>query len=650
MELPTTKTTPDPAPELIHAFNVNWTKDIHFIDHFRHSLESTIGRPINKGPLRPHFVLSDEEKAMNPLVNGPYWVIAAGYKWDATVKGYRQEDWQAVVDHYGESIQFVQVGGVGNQHAEQHLTGTVDLTGKTSVRELIRLIASTHCVGVVSAITAPMHIGAAFGKPLVTLAGAREKDWVARYPDSEWIRTSCQNQGCWKLRAVPFESKNLPIAIADPYPQFNGSLCTFPDGDHASCMTAITPERVIQGIERFRRVMRQVSKVSFCIITNGRRFAVTRAAILAINHAARLDGITHEVIVCGDAAIFARLPHVRVVDHFDAAATARLGAMRNRAVKHARGEWMVLLDDDCFVPESFVTMLQAYIAAKPEARIVDTFVYDTHDSLMHDRRPYLIGGFMAAHRSIFDEIIRDDSIVSHTPGVEDEDQEYSRRLREGGYTIHFDHLNWIWHWNGDHTRKDHSPRFINALDQWERQTKRCILVLGTESSGSRLWTEHLLACDYDGSTSHDQPFDHSLEGAGNKIAYRVSFPMGDDFRDMTRLLQYLGENGYRDVACYWTQRDDACLIQSMLKAGHAASEAEAIADIERGRELIAAAVKEHNLPCQIVHYERLISEPDYRHKLLAAFDLVPIGQLPVLRDENAKWMTKTVETADLIEN
>ena len=81
---------------------------------------------------------------------------------------------------------------------------------KTNLRQLFRLIY--HAEGVITCVSLPMHIAAAFAKPCVVIAGGREgARWEMyqnhRYlaingccPDAKW-------DGCWKSKMA--ECKNL---------------------------------------------------------------------------------------------------------------------------------------------------------------------------------------------------------------------------------------------------------------------------------------------------------------------------------------------------------------------------------------------------------------------------------------------------------
>lgn len=166
--------------------------------------------------------------------------------------------------------------------------------------------------------------------------------------------------------------------------------------------------------------------------------------------------------------------------------------------------------------------------------------------------------------------------------------------------------------------------------------KRAILIFGVESSGTRLWTEHCIACGCEGSATHDQPFDKSLEGAGPLIVWRRSFPHFSEMPDIPEMLDRLDAAGYSDVSAFWCRRDLFCTIKSQVHAGHAKTEEEARERTERGLATIGSFIKSTDLPCLIVAYEGL-ADLDYRTRLLLTFGFTPRRELPTIRDENAKW-------------
>ncbi|MEM9257685.1 MAG: glycosyltransferase family 9 protein [Pseudomonadota bacterium] len=214
----------------------------------------------------------EEESLDTPIVEGfdarePYWVFIAGGKYDFTAKWWVPEYAQAVVDHFkGKTtldspssghttgkVRFVQCGAKDHWHPE--LRGVENLIGKTSLRELIRLVY--HARGVVCPVTFAMHLAAAVPsktgmlRPCVVLSGGREPvHWVA-YPGHECLNTigqlpCCATFGCWRSRCQ---------LVDDGDDKDRNNLCerpvqVTPDLRIAECMHMITPDRVIHAVER----------------------------------------------------------------------------------------------------------------------------------------------------------------------------------------------------------------------------------------------------------------------------------------------------------------------------------------------------------------------------------------------------------------
>src|SRR4051812_7072076 len=163
----------------------------HFIHGFLQDLEHKLGVSIPAGPFRGDVHLSEDEmRRPSPVSDaghaGPYWVVAAGGKYDFTAKWWDPDGWQAVVDHFRGRIQFVQCGAAGDWHPA--LDGAVNLVGKTSVRDLIRILY--HADGVLCPVTFAMHLAAAVPtrpggpglRPCVVVAGGREPPHWEMYP------------------------------------------------------------------------------------------------------------------------------------------------------------------------------------------------------------------------------------------------------------------------------------------------------------------------------------------------------------------------------------------------------------------------------------------------------------------------------------
>jgi len=198
-------------------------------------LEEVLEVKIPKTSIRPEIYLSQTEREwLSPVLvttgyDKPYWVINAGSKGDYTLKQYPQ--YQGVVDLLKDKVKFVQIGLRGHNHIP--LNGVIDMVGKTDDRKLYRII--NGALGVLTCVSYPMHIAAAFSKPCVVVAGGREGTRWELYPNQQFLYVNgclpcAPYDGCWKSK---FED------------------CTNKVDNIAKCMTMITPHDIVRSIERY---------------------------------------------------------------------------------------------------------------------------------------------------------------------------------------------------------------------------------------------------------------------------------------------------------------------------------------------------------------------------------------------------------------
>jgi Glycosyltransferase family 9 (heptosyltransferase) len=245
------------AYPLIHRANQEpW----HFLHGFAQDLSAQLGIDVHPTEFRGDLHLGDDERA-NPAPfapvserSRPVWIIAAGGKYDFTIKWWHRRRWQAVVDALSDEIQFVQIGESGHYHPR--LGNVIDLRGRTTLRDLVRLIH--HCDGVLCPVTSLMHLAAAVPRPAqkrgplpcVVVAGGREPAHWEAYPWHRFLHTigalpCCATGGCWRTRSV---------ALGDGHANDDESKrCV--DFDAAAglprCMAAITPESVVAAIRSY---------------------------------------------------------------------------------------------------------------------------------------------------------------------------------------------------------------------------------------------------------------------------------------------------------------------------------------------------------------------------------------------------------------
>ena len=227
-------------------------RPVHFLQGYVEWLRDRLGVPLELTTNRPHLYLSDEEKGWKGRVEEilgekkPYWVICSGVKHDFTAKGWGHTNYQNVVWALKDKIQFVQVGA--SEHMHPMLEGVIDQVGKTSIRELIRLVY--HADGVLCGTTFLMHVAAALERPAIVVAGGREpKSWNT-YPRQMLLSTAgqlscCVSDGCWRSRTVPLRDGD----------EKDKSLCekpVFGVGEAIpKCMAMIRPQQVVEAILDF---------------------------------------------------------------------------------------------------------------------------------------------------------------------------------------------------------------------------------------------------------------------------------------------------------------------------------------------------------------------------------------------------------------
>lgn len=228
----------------------------HCLHGFIEFLNDELGLQIKPTEFRGDLHLSPLEKSWASQVHElsgeptPFWLVSAGGKYDVTIKWWQASRYQRVIDHFRDRILFVQVGSQGHEHPP--LNGVVDLRGKTSFRELIRLVY--HAQGVLCPITCLMHLAAAVEsrdgglRPAVVVAGGREPAHWEQYPGHRFLDTvgrlpCCQRSGCWRDRVV---------ALGDGDPRDKPEhLCVDVRNGLPHCLDLISVEEVILAIEGY---------------------------------------------------------------------------------------------------------------------------------------------------------------------------------------------------------------------------------------------------------------------------------------------------------------------------------------------------------------------------------------------------------------
>jgi FkbM family methyltransferase len=227
------------------------TRRQHYVQAYLDLLNQALGTRAVASQIGGDIHLSSEEKSWYSEIYNycgeevPYWIISSGGKFDIPIKWWDHSRYQEIVDAFQGRIQFVQTGAWGNHHPR--LKGTIDLRGRTNIRDLIHLVY--YAQGVVCGVTALMHLTSAVptenGKSRtgVIIAGLREPRVWEAYPGHHFFTPSrdfeCAH--CWKQRyfTIPDRGRNND-------PQL---FCSNIQNRLPGCMDAIQAEEVIERME-----------------------------------------------------------------------------------------------------------------------------------------------------------------------------------------------------------------------------------------------------------------------------------------------------------------------------------------------------------------------------------------------------------------
>lgn len=169
---------------------------------------------------------------------GDYCIINANCQKCSETKGY--PFYQEIVDAC-PNMQFVQIGGNEERDITTNLKNVVDLRGKTSVRQLVSLVANAKYI--VSPPSAVVHIASAFPNvKAIVLSGAREPARLTAYPNTTHIVANCIDGynaafGCMKFFMRKIDSRTCERCVA-----LNGR-------SYPACMCLIKPCEVAELIK-----------------------------------------------------------------------------------------------------------------------------------------------------------------------------------------------------------------------------------------------------------------------------------------------------------------------------------------------------------------------------------------------------------------
>jgi hypothetical protein len=167
--------------------------------------------------------------------------------------------------------------------------------------------------------------------------------------------------------------------------------------------------------------------------------------------------------------------------------------------------------------------------------------------------------------------------------------------------------------------------------------KRAVLVVGPESSGTRLWTEIVCGMGYAGGWGHQQQWDAEIPLTKERIVHRRSLPHDGEWPDMEALLERWTSAGFEVwwlVCC----RDWHAMTHSQV-GQHVPDLATADKNCRDAYTEIMGSMDCRG-PWRMVTYESLIVNSDQVIKSLAEW--LGAGTPPdaSIYDGNAKWYSE----------
>jgi hypothetical protein len=163
--------------------------------------------------------------------------------------------------------------------------------------------------------------------------------------------------------------------------------------------------------------------------------------------------------------------------------------------------------------------------------------------------------------------------------------------------------------------------------------KRAYLVLGPESSGTRLLTRILIAAGCYGDDGHEQRLDSAIPDEP-LLVWRRSLPHDKQWPDIAGLVGLLRLHGYA-VTAIVSSRDWHAMALSQVQAPHAPDVSTALVQIQQAYLRIFAGLRSTATPFRVVNYEALVMRVETSIRLLEHLGLPAEARIEV-HDGNAK--------------
>ena len=164
---------------------------------------------------------------------------------------------------------------------------------------------------------------------------------------------------------------------------------------------------------------------------------------------------------------------------------------------------------------------------------------------------------------------------------------------------------------------------------------RAILVLGVESSGTRLVTRMLVEAGCAGNADHYQWFDdHEFDGS--PVVWRRSFPHGHRWPDLVEMVGRLEEEGYEAEALV-VVREHHSNVRSHIYRGRSPGPVVARAILEQAFVRLFGELGKVGIPFAVITYEAICAAPEAMQGWLSEYLGLPAVSAVEVEDGNKKW-------------
>lgn len=165
--------------------------------------------------------------------------------------------------------------------------------------------------------------------------------------------------------------------------------------------------------------------------------------------------------------------------------------------------------------------------------------------------------------------------------------------------------------------------------------KTAYLVIGPESSGTRMMTKILVQAGCAGDHDYFQRWD-TERFAGQKVVWRRSVPHDGKWLSSTSMINRSIAEGYTPKLIIMN-RDWAPVIESQVAHKHSKNHIVALGKVRRAYKEIYDGLLSKNVEFLVISYESLVQRPSKVLQQLSSFTKLPINTDYKIKDGNAKW-------------